>query len=449
MKHRGPRGAWILIVALVAAWGCNDAPDARPEDRVARPQGVPQTRDLETFGRDLDAAVRVHDLVYQARGTGNVQMVATGAGNVIIDTGLVTEASRLKPMIDRINDDPTTHVIVTHAHPDHYSAADDFAEGGAEIVAHREFLHNQTYLKALVPFLMPRNRIFFPEQVPVPRFADRAVQWLYPVIEPTIVVDDEYAFEIGGVRFEVLSMPGAEGSDGLCVWLPQHRILFTGDLFGHVFGMWPNLTTIRGERTRFPLPYIESLDRILELDPVLLVPSHFEPITGRDRIRAGVIKTRDAVQYVHDRVIEGMNDGKDVYTLMREIRLPEELQLPEIHGKVAWGVRSIWEGYSGWFRLDSTAELYGVTDDAVYPDVVELAGGVDAINRRAALRLERGEPAEAIRLLDIARSVDPRNRRSAEIRLAALEELLERSGDVNHYEVYWLRHRIRQTRELL
>ena len=54
------------------------------------------------------------------------------------------------------------------------------------------------------------------------------------------------------------------------MWLPDRKILFTGDLFGHIFPMWPNLTTIRGERARFPLPYVESLNRMLELDPVLL-----------------------------------------------------------------------------------------------------------------------------------------------------------------------------------
>jgi hypothetical protein len=52
--------------------------------------------------------------------------------------------------------------------------------------------------------------------------------------------------------------------------------------------MWPNLTMIRGERPRFPWPDVESLDRVLEFDPKMLVPSHFEPINDREAIRAGV-----------------------------------------------------------------------------------------------------------------------------------------------------------------
>ena len=94
-------------------------------------------------------------------------------------------------------------------------------------------------------------------------------------METTKLVSDTYAFEQGGVRFEVMAMPGAEGSDGLVVWLPDHEILFTGDLYGHTFPMWPNLTTIRGERPRFPLPYVDSINRVLALNPKILIPSHF------------------------------------------------------------------------------------------------------------------------------------------------------------------------------
>ena len=66
------------------------------------------------------------------------------------------------------------------------------------------------------------------------------------------------------------------------------------------------------------------------------------------------------MQYVNDATVAGMNEGKDVYTLMREIQLPDELAVGEGYGKVSWGVRSIWEGYAGWFHARSTTELYPV-----------------------------------------------------------------------------------------
>jgi len=55
-----------------------------------------------------------------------------------------------------------------------------------------------------------------------------------------------------------------------------------------------------------------------------------------------------------------MNAGDDLWTLMQQIRLPPHLVLPEVHGKVPWIVRAIWEEHVGWFRYESTTELYDI-----------------------------------------------------------------------------------------
>ncbi len=175
------------------------------------------------------------------------------------------------------------------------------------------------------------------------------------------------------------------------------------------------------------------------------VPSHIEPIRGRETIRAGVRRTRDAVAYVEQAVIDGINDGKDAHTLMREIALPPELALPEVHGKVSWGVRSIFEDYTGWFQLRSSTELYAVPRRAIDPEIVEMAGGTNAVAARGAARLERSEPVEALHLADMALEAEPENAAALRVRLDALGDLLEASSDVKHDEVYWLRHRIDET----
>ena len=67
-----------------------------------------------------------------------------------------------------------------------------------------------------------------------------------------------FDFELGGVRFELISTPGGETTDSMVVWLPQHRICFTGNLFSALFGHFPNLVTIRGDRYREALRFIDS-----------------------------------------------------------------------------------------------------------------------------------------------------------------------------------------------
>jgi alkyl sulfatase BDS1-like metallo-beta-lactamase superfamily hydrolase len=174
---------------------------------------------------------------------------------------------------------------------------------------------------------------------------------------------------------------------------------------------------------------------------------HFgEGLTEAVRIHDIVFQTRDAVAYVEAAVIEGINDGKDVHTLMREIELPEEISLPEVHGKVSWGVRSIFDDYTGWFHLLSTTELYDVPRTALDPEIVEMAGGPAAVASRAADHLEKGEPVEALHLSDMVLNMEPDHDAALRVRLGALRALLEASGEVNHYETYWLKDRIEKTR---
>jgi hypothetical protein len=58
--------------------------------------------------------------------------------------------------------------------------------------------------------------------------------------------------------------------------------------------------------------------------------------------------------------------------------------------RYVWGVRSIWEAYTGWLYLNSTTELYDVPPSAVHSEIVHMAGGADAVAERAMLRLEAG-----------------------------------------------------------
>ena len=127
--------------------------------------------------------------------------------------------------------------------------------------------------------------------------------------EPTTTFDRRHALTVGGRTFELAWTPGGETTDSIVVWLPEDRILFSGNLFGPLFGHVPNLMTIRGDRYRDPILYIESLNTVLAYGPERLITGHFAPIDGADRIAEEVTAMRDAMQAVHDRTVELMNSG--------------------------------------------------------------------------------------------------------------------------------------------
>jgi alkyl sulfatase BDS1-like metallo-beta-lactamase superfamily hydrolase len=291
------------------------------------------------------------------------------------------------------------------------------------------------YQTRLAGFFGGRNAAQFALPVPPVR------QWAgnYGAkIEPTILFDDKYEFTLGGVKFEIYSTPG-ETYDHLTVWIPQYSAAFTGDNY---YTSFPNIYTLRGTQPRWALDYVNSLNKVLALKPEIVLPSHGKPLIGAAEITRRLTQYRDAIQYVHDEVVKGMNAGKDVFTLMREIKLPRELEVGENYGKLSWSIRGIYEGYVGYFDMNP-ATIYELPASSVYPDVVRLAGGADAVAKLAMEKVVAGRAVEALHLTDIAIAAEPNHRAALEARLKALEWLRDRCRNTN--ERGWLDYSIKIT----
>jgi alkyl sulfatase BDS1-like metallo-beta-lactamase superfamily hydrolase len=190
------------------------------------------------------------------------------------------------------------------------------------------------------------------------------------------------------------------------------------------------------------MAFIHSLDKVISLEPERLINGH-DVFHGADEIRQTMTKVRDATAYLRDRTIEGMNAGTDLWTLMRDVALPSEFALPQVHGKVPWIVRAIWEEHVGWFRYESTTELYDVPPSAVWSDIVELAGGPAALTERAQSHVEKGRPLQALHLTDVVLAGSAGDPAASQVKRAALEQLLAASGRKNFSEVQWLEQEIK------
>ena len=175
---------------------------------------------------------------------------------------------------------------------------------------------------------------------------------------------------------------------------------------------------------------------MLSWNPELLIPSHGNPLYGRDNIQTTVANYRDAILYVHDKTVQGLNAGKDVYTLMQEIELPPQYPQSEIYGNLPWSIRGIYEGYIGWFD-GNVSNMYELPARSVYPDVVALAGGPEAVGMRAAEFVEAGDPKRAMHMADIALEADPQNLTALQAKRQAVQKLFEMSANIN--ESGWLK----------
>lgn len=396
-------------------------------------------------------ATKVSDFIYLSEGLSNAFLITTPEGRIVVNTGMGFEAPIHKRNFDAVDDGPIRYILFTQGHVDHVGGADLFREEGTKLVAHANNQAHQADDARISSFRAMRSGFAFADAIAkaLKYIQENAGGGIPPQSRPTpdITFDDRYELELGGVRMELLWTPGGETTDSIVIWLPDHEICFTGNLFSALFGHFPNLVTVRGDRYREALRFIDSLERVLALEPALLLPGHGGPVAGKETIREELTRLRDAVRYVHDETVKGMNHGKDIHTLMREIRLPPELEVGQGYGKVSWSVRAIWETYAGWFHHRSTTELYDVPAAAVHADLVELAGGPDAIARRAADRLEAGEPVAAIHLAEVALSGAPDDVATLEVMIAA-HELLESQSE-NFWLTQWLRKQLADLRARL
>jgi glyoxylase-like metal-dependent hydrolase (beta-lactamase superfamily II) len=407
-------------------------------------------RMLRSVGwRPEEPAERAGDHVLYSRGTTNSNLVVTPDGDVLVNTGVSNEGPRHRERYESLLGRPlkVRGIILTQYHSDHVGGWSAFTGPGVETIANCEQPRLRAEWKTLTPYYQPRGMRFLGAMVR----PDTAKKYFQPAAEPEGVTyfRDSHVFVSGGMRFELFSISSGETLDSIAVWLPGERTLFVGNFLGALYGALPNFYTIRGDRDRSVPGFLRDIQRLIDLEPELLITGHDEPISGRDRIRTDLCRTRDAVRYIHDETVKGMNAHRDLHTLMREIRLPEHLAPQPGRGPVHWYVRAVWEEYSGWFMQQSTTELYGVPQRAVWHDLVRLAGGTDRLVDEARRFVAERRPLEALHLTDIVVGVEPAHRGARETQIRALELLIDQSGGTAFDEMGWLENEIRQAREAL
>lgn len=397
----------------------------------------PKLAGMVRAGEAQKEAIRIAEGVWRVHDLSSAYLVNTSDGDVMINTGFMDNVARNKALFDPVRTGRLRAIILTQSHPDHFGGVPTFKEAGTTVYAERRFVQNWADYRVLMPFYSKRSRRLWASTI-----KRDAAPPPPPDIVPDVAVAERRTIEIGGRSFELIPMGAGETTDTLAVFMPKEKIAFVGNLFGPVFLSMPFLVTLRGEKPRLVQNWLPAVEAIRGLGAEILLSGHSAPVVGEAQISADLKKLHDAVAFIRDRTIAGMNAGEDVRTLMREVVLPDHLKIGEFHGKVSWGVRSIWEEFAGWFHFDSTTALYPVARSSVDADLAELAGGADRIAARAEDKLAAGRPVEAIHLVEIALGADAANRRALVVKRSALERLLAQSGGSNLSETMWLKAEI-------
>ena len=170
------------------------------------------------------------------------------------------------------------------------------------------------------------------------------------------------------------------------------------------------------------------------LEPELLIPSHSKPIEGAEEILKNLTDYRDAIQYVHDQTIRLMNKGFYPDQIIEMIQLPETVAkspfVNEFYGTVRWSVKSIFNGYLGWFN-GNISDLDPLSRREEAERFTRLAGGETVIFSELEKAVERDDMQWALQLSDRLIALNYKNKETKKLRAEAARSIGENSSNPN------------------
>jgi alkyl sulfatase BDS1-like metallo-beta-lactamase superfamily hydrolase len=409
---------------------------------------ITENQKLAEHSKEFEKKIyKVAEGVYSAVGYGiaNSIMLVGKDGVIIIDTMETKEAGReVWNDLQKLTRLPLKAIIYTHSHPDHIYGAEAFAEKNTpDIYAHETTDNNVTrFASETAPIIGARSMRMYGTyldkkamiNVGIGPFLSFGPNSTLGYIPPTKTFRDRLNVNIAGIQMELIHAPG-ETDDMIYVWLPERKILMSGD---NIYKSFPNLYTIRGTWFRSLKNWYRSVDIIRDLQPEYLVPSHGQPITGAALINRIATDYRDAIQFVHDQSLRGINQGMTPDELVEYVKLPAHLAqspyLQEFYGKVSWSARSMFTGNLGWFSGDS-ADLQPLPPKEQAEMMAEISGGETKLLGYAKQHLDKGNYQATLQLSGYVLRLNPENKKAREVRIKALIALGERESNANarHY----------------
>ena len=390
-------------------------------------------KEIYSFGNGIHVAV--------GYGIANSIMVEGIGGNIIIDASDSTfEAEIIYKQFKEINSNPIKAIIYTHNHGDHTFGTSyyyNLFDEKPDVIAHESTdYYVERIIGILNPIISKRSTRMFGTELPDEDVINVGIgpylgvsQSPVGYIKPNITFKEELKLNIAGIDIELYHAPG-ETNDQLFVWLPQKKALMPGD---NLYKTFPNLYTIRGTTHRDVKGWVESLDHMRSFNPQYLFPSHTKPLSGPQVLETLTIY-RDAIQYVHDQTIRLINKGFYPDQIIEMIQLPENLSsspfINEFYGTVRWSVKSIFNGYLGWFN-GNISDLDPLSRFEEAKRFSAMVGGKEALFLELEKAIKNKDMQWALQISDQLIALDYKTKKTNKLRAQAAKFIAGESSNPN------------------
>jgi glyoxylase-like metal-dependent hydrolase (beta-lactamase superfamily II) len=240
-----------------------------------------------------------HAYAYTAEGDPNTGVVIGADAVMVIDTQATpVMAQDVIRRLRSVTDKPIKYVVLTHYHAVRVLGASGYR--AEHIIASRD-----TY-----DLIAERGEADMASEIArFPRLF-QAVESVPGLTWPTLVFEKRLTLWLGKLQVELLQLGRGHTKGDTVVWLPQEKILFSGDLVEYA------ATPYTGDAYLTDWP--ATLDAIAALDPQQLVPGRGAALQTPAAVRAGLEGTRSFVTEMFAAVKKGAAAGRDLRSVYQE-----------------------------------------------------------------------------------------------------------------------------------
>lgn len=215
----------------------------------------------------------------------NLSFVITPDGVLVVNAGggyLLAKALHME--IKKLTKQPVKYVVLENGQGHAMLGSDYWKRQGAQIIAHEDAAHEIE--ENAFAILAQQKRVL----------KDRAEKT--QVVMPDKTFKDKMLIEMGGVRFELINLGPAHSPGDIVVWLPQKRVVISGDMAFHqrMLPLFEHTDTAA---------WIETWKKFEALGAEYVIPGHGGPTNMAEVTRY----TRDYLVYLRDKVGKVIDDG--------------------------------------------------------------------------------------------------------------------------------------------
>jgi alkyl sulfatase BDS1-like metallo-beta-lactamase superfamily hydrolase len=330
----------------------------------------------------------------------NVTALVDGDRLLMVDAGGVFHATQVHAAVRSWTTAPLETAVYTHGHVDHVFSVPLF-EAEDRMPAPRVLAHHRVVDR------FDRYRLTHGYNGVINQRQFRLGAPLFPDAfrYPDETYHDGRDVSVGNLGVELHHDRG-ETDDHTWAWVPDRRLLCTGDLF-----IWvsPNCGNPQ-KAQRYPAEWAAALRTMAGLGAELLLPGHGLPIAGNDAITRVLTTTAEYLESLVDQTLALMNSGGRLDDIVHTVTAPAHLDgLPWLHpfyDEPEFIVHNLWRLYGGWYD-GNPAHLKPAPDAALAAELAGLAGGANVLAERAAALADAGDLRLAGHLAELAAQAAP------------------------------------------